>query len=436
LTGVLVAAVLAMGAAQATPSLARPPTASGSGFETEHLFGRLAANDWEPNVAADPGSNWVYQVSTGIGAHQCPRPRCPGDSILFRASSDGGATWGPQSFVCGIACKGVHWQFDPEIRVADDGTIFAAWLNTFVPGTVLSKSSDHGAHWTAPVTMNHGLPYNDKPILDISPDGRDVYVAFNDKLKTYAVASHDYGAQFGPPVLVQADGLWWYAYGGAVAPNGDPYFAEVGETPNPQPPNLKGPQHIAVIRSRDRGKTWQTMFLAASEKPPTCPVPHCYQDFYSAQAAIAIDATGRMVFAYTANHRPGAPDDLYVRTSDDGKRWSEAARITNGGDATSPALATGPSPGDFRLAWQDDRNGATSWNTWFARSVNGGSAWSPEVRLSDRGSGASYKNPRGYQFPYGDYFGLAVGPDGTNHVIWGEGTGIYSGGGSWYTRGS
>jgi len=96
------------------------------------------------------------------------------------------------------------------------------------------------------------------------------------------------------------------------------------------------------------------------------------------------------------------------------------------------------------MAWQDNRNAACwdcgglgSWNTWYARTTDGGGTWTASVRLSDRASGAPYKTPEGYAFPDGDYFGLAVDSAGTNHVIWGEadGSSLYCCGGAWYTRG-
>src|SRR5947207_3286188 len=169
--------------------------------------------------------------STSAAAARSPSTSCrptrsmrsTATSILVRASSDGGATWGPFVFACGIACKNVGWQFDPQLRVATDGTVYAAWLNTFDPGTVLSKSFDHGRTWTTPVTMNGSLTYNDKPILAISPSGEDVYLAFNDKADAYAVASHDYGLTFSPPVKTNTDSYAYLAYGGTVAPNGDVY---------------------------------------------------------------------------------------------------------------------------------------------------------------------------------------------------------------------
>jgi hypothetical protein len=426
----LVLAAIGLLAAAPPAAGARTPPPS---FASEQLAGTLADDNWEPAVAADPRSSYVYQAVTGIGAHECAEHNCPGTSILVRASSDGGATWGPFVFACGIACKNVGWQFDPQLQVATDGTVYAAWLNTFDPGTVLSKSSDHGRTWTTPVTMNGSLTYNDKPVLAISPSGKDVYLAFNDKSDAYAVASHDYGATFSPPVKTNTDGYAYLAYGGTVAPNGNVYFGETGESKD-----ALGPEPVALVGSRDGGRTWTTTILDTSQEAPPCSFKGCYRDFYSSQATVAADASGTLVFAYLLNTVPDAPKSLYVRTSTDGLTWSARSLVNADGDSNMPAIAAGPTAGDFRLVWQDDRNGANAWNTWYARTTDGARSWSADVRLSNLGSGAPYKTAAGYTFPFGDYLGLAVDAAGTNHVIWGEGDGIYTGGGtggSWFTRG-
>jgi len=60
--------------------------------------------------------------------------------------------------------------------------------------------------------MNGPLSYMDKPVLVISPTGKDVYVAFNGKLNDYVVASTSSGtrARFLPPQRFNgADDLWW-----------------------------------------------------------------------------------------------------------------------------------------------------------------------------------------------------------------------------------
>jgi hypothetical protein len=412
---------------------AGPASAAAPSFADEQLVGTLADDYWEPTTAADPHSGYVYQAVTGIGSHECAQHNCPGTSILVRASSDGGATWGPFVFVCGIACKNVGWQFDPELAVAADGTVYAAWLNTFDPGTVVSKSYDHGRTWTTPVTTNGGLRYNDKPILAISPSGKDVYLAFNGKTDAYAVASHDYGATFSAPVKTNSDSFIYLAYGGTVAPNGNVYFGETGE-----PKSGTGVEPVALVSSTDGGRSWTRTIIDTSQDPPPCTFRGCYGDFFSSQATVAADSSGKLVFAYLLNSTSGAPKRLYVRTSTDGQTWSARTLVNSLGDSNMPAISAGPAPGDFRLVWQDDRNGATAWNTWFTRTTNGGASWSAAVRLSNLGSGAPYKSPAGYTFPFGDYLGLAVDSAGTNFVIWGEGDGIYTGGGtggSWWTRG-
>ena len=409
-------------------------TAAGPTFSAEQSVGTLSDDFWEPTTAVDPRAGWVYQAVTGIGAHECANHNCPGTSILVRASGDSGKTWGPLVYVCGIACKNVGWQFDPQLAVAADGTVYAAWLNTFDPGTVLSKSFDHGRTWTTPVTTNGDLTYNDKPTLVISPSGRDVYLSFDDKTDDYSVVSHDYGSTFSAPVKTNADAYEYLSYGGAITPDGRVYFAQTGE-----PKSGVGAEPVSLVSSADGGSTWARTTLDSSAEPPVCTFKGCYADFFSSQAVVASDSTGRLVLAYLKSAVDEGPKSLYVRTSSDGSHWTAPILVNARGDSNMPSIAAGrPTAGDFRLVWQDNRNGANAWNTWYARTTNGGATWSAPVRLSNLDSGAPYKSPAGYTFSFGDYGGLAVDSAGTNFVIGGEGDGIYTGGGtggSWWSSG-
>src|SRR2546422_970751 len=178
-------------------------------------------------------------------------------------------------------------------------------------------------------------------------------------------------------------------------------------------------------------------------------VPRCRTDVRPGadeqrQAVVAADSACHLTVAYTRNAADGKPHTLFVRTSADGLSWSDRSSVNDQGDSAFPAIASGPTAGDFRLAWQDNRNaecwdcgGLGGWNTWFSRSTDGGRTWSASVRLSSLGGGAPYKTARGYSFTDGDYFGLAVDSSGTNHLIWGEadGASLYCCGGAWYTRG-
>jgi hypothetical protein len=422
------------------------------GFSSEQPAGtpyKHQAN-WEPTVATDPHHPaFVYQLITGINARQCA-PRCPGTSVLFRKSTNGGTSWGPERFVCGLACKGVGWQYDPQIKVATDtnracgcGTIYVVFLNTFDPGAVLFKSHDGGASWQGPITMNGPLNYMDKPVLVISPSGKDVYVAFNGKLNAYVVASHRFGnpGTFLPPQQVNGeDDLWWYPDGGAIGLDGAVYFSENGETGSQlNGQHLNGPGVIGVFRcsgsaSASCGRHTLATF-GTSAAPPPCPVSGCYPDYYAATASVAVDSSGDIAVAYTFSTRTNGPKRLYTVTSHNGTAWTAPKLVNSRGDSNFPQIAAGPAPGDFRLAWQDNRTGA--FNTWYTASSDGRASWTSQVRLSNRTSGAPYKSAAGYPFPDGDYFGIAVSSAGITYAIWGEadGSSVYCCGDTWYTHG-
>ncbi|MBV8344131.1 MAG: exo-alpha-sialidase, partial [Candidatus Eremiobacteraeota bacterium] len=375
---------------------------------------------WEPVTAADPSSSWVYQMTTD------QRP----DYLLVRASSDGGRTWRKERRICHHGVR-VPFQYDPQIAVADGGVVDAVCLDGFRPGVVFTRSRDRGATWSAAVRLDDSLHYSDKPTLVISRDGKDVYVAYNVRYALYVTASHDYGVTWNAPVRATTEHYWYYPYGGTVAPNGSVWFAVDGEAGR----NQTGAGHVELVTSRDGGAAWRRIPFVVSREGAPCTVRNCYPDFYTAQDAVAADRRGALVFVFAENHRRQGPNSLYVSRSDDGgSTWSAPMLFNASGNSTSPAVVAGPSAGDFRLVWQDDRNGARAWNTWYARSADGGATWSTALRLSDRGSGAPYKHGDGYGFPFGDYLGLAVDSRGVDHVIWGEGGAIYFPGGTWWTR--
>ena len=410
------------------------PSALSAGFVSERLWisSTIGYNDWEPAIAVDPNSPYVYQLTTRYNG-PAPCRNCPAPYIIFRSSSDSGATWGSDQFL-GYGRKDNN---DPQIEVARNGTIYVAWMNDYTPGVKFAKSSDHGATWSTPIAIiaKAGKPtWSDKPILAISPDGKDVYIAFNAS-DAYVSVSHNYGITFTKPLKISNDKRYWFHTGGAVAPNGNVYFAAVDYSQD-----YTGDSYINVMKSANGGTSWTTARVDTSKQMSACAwSPGCTLGFFGPSAALAIDKAGTIMIAYNAGDVAGQPQKMWVRTSTDGVNWSSRKEISNGSSTVNnafPALAAGPTPKDFRVAWQDDRNGSTNaWNTWYIGTTNSGGSWSAPVRLSDLGSGAPYKTSNGYAFPYGDYFEMAVDAGGTAHVIWGEGTSYNGPGGSWYTNG-
>lgn len=276
--------------------------------------------------------------------------------------------------------------------------------------------------------------YADKPIVAVSANGVHVYIGYNAG-DGYVVSSHNSGRTFGAPVRTSRTGRTWFHTGGAVASDGAAYFSTTDFGPN-----YHGDAHVSFLQSHDFGKTWKATLVDTSREQPGCSsVPGCYLGFIGPSAAMAVDSAGLIMIVYHANNVAGAPQKMYVRTSFDGVHWSPRKQISVASQLVNnafPAVAAGTASGDFRVAWQDDRNGElTVWNTWYRRTRDGGSTFGPAVRLSNSASGAPYKKTNGFSFPYGDYFEMGVSADGRNYFIWGEGASYEGPGGSWYTRG-
>jgi len=410
----------------ASTAIEARPRAQPDGFDEERLWSGY--DDWEPFIATDPSSHFVYALTTRLAA---PRPCeiCARNAIMFRRSRDGGATWEADRFLLQTKIS----QYDPQIRVARDGTVFAAFLVEFRPGVTFMRSTDHGTTWSAPISFSgpqHIPHWSDRPALAISASGRDVYIGFNHS-DSWVVASHDGGRTFAAPVKTSNDRRYYFHSAGAVAPDGRVYFAAQDYSQT-----YHGQVHIDVIRSSDGGRTWRMARVDTAFATPRCrSVPGCYFGFLGPVAGLAVDASGNLLMAYNIGNVAHYPQRLYVRTSRDGATWSPRIDISGtalGVENAFPVAAAGPGSGDFRVAWMDTRLGY--WDVWYRR-LNAGK-WGPPVRLSKGGAGAPYVHSAGYDFPYGDYMGLSVDSAGIAHAIWGAGPNYKGPGGTWFTRGT
>src|SRR5436305_4503461 len=93
----------------------RVSSAVALGWDSERVWS--GHDDWEPFVAADKSSSCVYQMVTRFGAQV--------SGIFIRRSLDGGASWFADQLIAPINV----WQADPQVQLADDGTVFAVWLD-------------------------------------------------------------------------------------------------------------------------------------------------------------------------------------------------------------------------------------------------------------------------------------------------------------------
>src|SRR5919106_929939 len=190
--------------------------AAAPGWAGEEVMG-ATTDDWEPAVAADPGSGYVYLITTRYGEPKpCPG-NCPVPHIAIEISSDNGQTWTEGEPLC--ACKG-SGQFDPIIEVVPDtGHVYALWMNGF--NVVFQKSADQGETWSPPVSTWGRVSWNDKPVLSTSDDGRDVYVSWNGSTggDPWVAQSHDFGATWSQTKLVNGQ-RYFFAFDAEVTPDG------------------------------------------------------------------------------------------------------------------------------------------------------------------------------------------------------------------------
>jgi Neuraminidase (sialidase) len=410
-----------------TAVLAAPAT----GWSGQSLF-NATGNDWEPAVAAGPNGQ-VYVLTTRYGGTKACKTACPDPALILRSSSDNGKTWGGESYIC--VCKNVKAQNDPELVVVSNGTVYAAWMNDWK--IVFSKSTDKGKTWSAPVAVVGNLSWSDKPIMTASPDGKNVFIAFN-KSDAYVAVSRDFGATW-TQVVTEANGRYHFANGGVFVPggtNGTVVFSEVAYAQD-----STGPSTIQIHRSTDNGATWRVITVDTAQEMYHCVSSGCGIDYYGPQAVVGADANGKLVLAYNANTAALQPQRAYVRTSTDGgSTWSARSDVTGSSGSGSgsagvafPAIA-GTGNGSFRMFYMEDRNGTSGWNTRYVSSSDGGTTWSAPVNLSDATSGPSYVGAQGFAQPYGDYGQIAVRSDGGTIAVWGEGVSYTGPGGTWINR--
>jgi hypothetical protein len=404
----------------------------------ETLFG--TADDWEPDIAADPNSNYVYWTTTRYGVKNKACDDCPLPSLVYRVSPDNGDTWGPVQYLC--ACANGGWQADPQIEVADDGTVYALILQRW--HTYLVKSTDHGQTFSDPVDVAPSMSWTDHGFLTISDDGQDVVVAFN-HADSYVVLSHDGGATWGTPIRTSPDAdhgtRYYYHYKGAITGASDEIM-NIGASSVPIHSDSAGRVAYFDLHSTDGGTTWTQVPLGTYKHWPACVERRCRADHLGGMINIAKDDSGNLVAVYAGTNVSRDGQMIFTSTSTDGgATWNQTGSVSPRFSerhrrviASFPQVI-GTGNGDFRMWWQDDRVGVDDWNTWYTNSTDTGATWDPkDIRISDAVSGAEYKHPKGYFADYGDYGGIAMLSDGRTIATWGEAWSYWGPGGTWINR--
>jgi hypothetical protein len=391
------------------------------------------ADDWEPAIAADPNAPFVYLITTRYGAAKpCPG-NCPTPYIALEISSDDGATWGASRPLC--ACKG-SGQFDPIIEVVPGtGWVYALYMNGF--NVVFTKSTDHGQTWSTPVPTWGNVSWNDKPVIAMSNDGKDVYVSWNGPQggDPWIAQSHDFGNTWTQTKVVDGP-RYFFAYDADVLNDGTVVFSESSIEYGGPGGSAVGVVQFHAFVSKNGGTSWQNVLVDTVELGEPCVAEGCSSDFYLGHSGVSADANGRLVYVYDGATTPGGKQFTFARSSTNGGvSWSARTTLSVAGEqATAPTVEARGS-GDVRV-WYAQTNAGShdAWNIWYRSSTNGGSTWSAPVKISDATSGADYKTTNGFLEFYGDYGEIAITNTGKTIGVWGEGFSWNGPGGSWFNR--
>lgn len=405
----------------------RTPTSGWAGERLLHPTG----DDWEPAIATDPSDPYVYILHNRYGGDPaCPR-NCPDPAMIVHVSADGGATWGPERYLC--ACRRVQGQFDPLIEVVPEtGAVYAVWMNDF--DIQFSRSLDHGATWSPPVPVYGKVAWGDKPNLGVSDDGRHVYVLFNGPTigDVHAAVSHDGGATWSQ-VRVTNSERYFFNYGVGVLPDGRVVSSQISFTYSGPGGAAVGQVWIHALASDDLGATWDDTIVDRLELGTPCVSDGCYADYYDSGPVLGRDPGGDLVIVYSGAAASGGPRTVYARSSTDGGRsWSPRAPISSPGANAAFAAATGEGDDEVHV-WYGEQSNAR-WNVWYRTSTDLGTTWSSPVKISDATSGTVYKDANGFTEMYGDYGEIAVTDAGSTIGVWGAGTSYAGPGGVWYNR--
>src|SRR3954465_5902041 len=416
-----------------------------------------------PNILVSHDGN-VTHIEPHVGAHPNDPKKLVGSAIVnyeygsrvaSYASSDGGYTWT-------LAALPLLDAGDPQVAFGKTGTILFASLGSLddkAPlGLYVLRSENNGVSWQQPVLV---ADYQDHPQMVVDhTNGRfsgRVYIGTLHGNYALGVArSTDDGRTWNAPIdFVDGGGRYGHNVGNPlVLSDGTLFVPFVKWTRGSQVPGSDTSSWDFVL-STDGGETFTTPQRIRIDRtgdltalPPRARRQQLPQFGINSYGGVHTD---RIYMAF-----PIIVNDIarvYVQFSDDrGTTWSEAKAI----DASTPAhaeqfnqMVTVNRHGVVGVTWFDTRasEDGSTFDEYFAASVDGGLAFLPPVRVStvsirphapgNLGVNASSSVGRGSVFisfdrsfgrleSGGDYLGLTADAQDVFHPLWPDTrTGVY-----------
>jgi len=363
-----------------------------------------SANDYRANLkpelyrTTDGGTTWANYQVPGAGTLFYGDPAvtsdhnnysyfsylgytslCSGLGGMYAShSTDAGATMSPP---IQLAANSVDTQtaiFNDKEYVAVDsnpaspntGNVYVAWTRfIFQAGAncgglasqlgapvVISRSTDHGVTWTAPITASQVFSNNNSFVSPVTGRHGEVYL---------------------------------YYLGAATQ----------------QQPNY---DTVLFSRSTDGGQTFPFFTHISSMTDLPSPLPPTNFRNNGGGSMAADQQIDNYLYAVWADYRPGDADILLSRSTDNGDTWGAPVRLNddplgNGKDQFFPWIASAPD-GYIHVGWFDRREDSTNHNykEYYTYSSDHGATWAANIAVSSAPSVPGNSNF------IGDYSGISA----------------------------
>ena len=328
-------------------------------------------------------------------------------TAAFYTTTDGGQTW-----IDGVSpFRKYANQGDPTAAFCGDGTAVFGYLDyvgAYQPvRLVVAKSTDGGLTWpqSGVVAESQGTPFIDKPYIACAPNGTGTYAN-----RVY-MSWTNFGATTSPiRVAYSTDrGVTWTGAKNVSGSGGVQGSVPVAGRGGVVYVFWGGPTGIEFAKSTSGGASWAGWQTVSS-------VTGIGDDFWFRRNSFptaAIDtsrtATDGFVYVAWADARNGDADILLSRSTDGGTTWSPPLRVNddpvgNGRDQFFPWISV-DGDGMVHLMWHDRREDAADdlFHIFIATSRDGGASFDRNVKVTDVASRSSLT---GF---LGDYSALAAG---------------------------
>ena len=327
------------------------------------------------------------------------------------------------------------------------------WVATYAPNDPGNPATD-GAHYVRTVilatnTFGKGS-FNDKTNLAVDPATGNVYAAWSDFHgagcnEILFSRSTDHGATFSAPLKISSGICGNQGPSIAIGPSGQVYIGWEGNTGGALSKAPGAVSGAVFASSVDFGQTFSKAVFAVTyapfvfsqfsgngarecgDAPFACPTGFTFPRSDLAGPYLAADNVhGTVVMAFQAAQNSGQGQIETVRSANGGATWSGPALLapSETGHQFMPFLAA--SSGRISAIWYDSRgdldyaatrppcnsaSGQTSacLNVRYAESIDGGANWSPSVQVTDAPTNLNYEQFGGRLVPFfGDYITVAA----------------------------